>query len=269
MGACTQIQSDSDVDVRSSLPLKTPRTSFKAIDIHLAQENPSELHRALTMPYALVVQHIGAHVLQGQSSVKILDANQTLLEEMSDDLSIHIDSQGQFHATLDNSDEYGHHVILKENLLYSRPRFGPYYRRAPRRGESDEILATLTSSGRDYFAALTHTLRLRPGSATTLEGRQVYPIAFEHRDSPSHGDALADTDVDWRKHASVTHAKGMIHIDLNTGVVLQHDFNASLSFLKNNRRFTMLLRSHQAMTQMDQPIQIEPPPKQEIGSFIP
>lgn len=268
--ACTQ--SDNENTLRRSPTLQQPANilPFRPVNIQLAQSDPNELLRALSMPQTSMTQHIGAHVLKGQSSVKILDANQEILEEHSDELSIDSDSTGHFHATLDNSAEYGRHAIFVGDTIYLRPRFGPYHQRSLRPGESDEILATMTSSGHDYFSPLTGAVRVSANTPITLEGRQAIPVFFSQtKPSLSINNTHKAVHESWREHASVIHAKGVIHLDHDTGVVLKHDIEASISFLRNNQRFTMLLTSHQALTDIGHPIQIEPPQIEKIGSFTP
>ncbi|RMH37526.1 MAG: hypothetical protein D6689_20905 [Deltaproteobacteria bacterium] len=228
------------------------------IDVAAAARDPAELLRALTQPHRRVAAALGGHRFRGTSSV-VVSADGDEVERLSDETSIDYRDAGAFAARLDNSRDYGRHVVFVGGELYLRPRYGKYHRRPPvDRDEPARILDDIYATFGDTFALVAPAVDPVDRGPVTVAGRPARRIELARaaRPRPRHEDDPARA---WRETIVVDHVDGYAVVDDATGAVLDGRIAARLAFSRDGRPFDMeVAAAHQV--EPGAPDAIAPPP---------
>ena len=254
---CADRRTD-DADLGGLVVAKAKNTA--AISVELASSDVTELRRALASSHQDLLRSIGAHTLQGTSRI-ILTKEGNILSDLSDQTSIKIDNHGNYHATVDNNQNYGRHAIFVDGTLYLRPRFGKYHRRAPAsRDEPADIRNQMFSTVAAHFDLLFSHAELSPGAKVMIGSRagqairiKISPTAIEHpRETLAHRK--------WRESISVEDVKGEVVLDYETGYPLRASVIGKISFTKEGTLFSMTLESSHEVTGIGDIPPIQAPP---------
>jgi hypothetical protein len=166
---------------------------------------------------------LGPHRFHGTSSLQVLDPNtKTEFEQLKDETAIDFDGQG-YRATLDNSREYGRHAWFVDGVLYLRPRFGAYHKRAPTDGtEAPRIRDEMYATAAGYLAPFQNAMKVSDGGQETVAGQVARKV-------------LLSTDGD----DSVRSLAGMIYLDEKTGVPLKVEIAGAFEFEQEGKKLLM------------------------------
>jgi hypothetical protein len=227
----------------------SPSTEFPTVDLEKVSQGHQPLLDAVALPHAWVSESLGAHKVEGKSTVQVKEGD-TIIEELEDTLLIDIDGENHFVATLDNSKDYGRHAIFDGESLYLRPRFGKYHGRAPQSDdEASEIRNQIFAGASDYLALFSSQLEVSDKGSQTLGGRAVRQVALKlapkaHKKSkpPEHSQSL------WRASIEVQAIEGLISFDAETGVPLSLEFQGSIKYTRDKRRFEMILQASRSIS---------------------
>ena len=234
------------------------------IDVTRAGHDAAELGRAIAMPHRLVGAAIGAHVATLHSDVEISENGQPV-DHLAVDTTIEFAGNGDFHATSNNSSDYGRETVLVGGSLFLRPRYARWHKRAP--NDADEPLAIRDS----YFAELAgHWELLAPGvdvsdqGATQVAGRNARMISFKRSTSQRKPPAEALAQRAWRQTRTIDDAVGDVTIDATSGAVLAAHLHGQVGFQRDGRHFVMTLDVKQTIDHLGSVPAITAPTDEEI-----
>jgi hypothetical protein len=230
------------------------------IAIDKAVSDVAELRRALLQPHHVVADTLGSHAFRGSSSVRLsTGSGADPVETLDDETAIDFAASGAFRASLDNSREYGRHVVYSGDTLYLQPRFGKYHERAPTDPDEpghirDDIYATFG----DYFDLVSAAAKLEDRGAVTHEGRAAHAVGFtlgERRKREYEASQKL-----WRNDAVVTELSGEVILDDATGAALSGTLSGSVAFARDGTNYTMAITAKHAISAVGTDPSIEPPP---------
>jgi len=153
--------------------------------------------------------------------------------EVTQDMTLSVDGDGNFHARKHTHEQYGQEVILTGGWLHSRLRHSKFVRRKPREGEADKILDRFVSYLPDYADLLGRFLKLEQGGEGKLGSRTGTKMKLTLRDPPaaaSASDSALGRARRWRSRVKVTALSGELLLDSETGLPLTVDLKARLTF---------------------------------------
>lgn len=198
------------------------------IDLARATSEPAELLRASQTGHGRIAQALGSHRVTSAATVST-----RFRDREADTLVVHSKlayrDDGDFHAVLDNSRDYGREIIHTAGWLYLAPRHGKFHRRRP---ETDQEPLALRDQAVAELGA--HLELLATGIDVSLSGdgehhgRRVRKVSIALSDSPREPAFERHAHRAWRKTIQVTAAKGEIWLDDQTGIPLRAELEGTL-----------------------------------------
>lgn len=207
---------------------------------------------------------LGAHTFKGTSSVLVTE-NGTTVRELKDETSIEYSENGQYHAVLANSQDYGREVYFLGGTLYLASRHQKFSKRPP----SDENEpARLTDEIAGAFAAnldlVAHAAEVSDRGVAQVAGRPARTIVFKLAPGEHRAPTEALPQRAWRESVAVSALQGQVSLDVETGVPLAGTLDATLGFSRDGRRFQMTVAVTHAVADIGTPRTIEPPPEERV-----
>lgn len=239
----------------------------RPIDVDEAARSAGELARALAMPHADVGEALGAHRVEGRSSITVREGDR-VVEELEDEVRIVLDADGDYSATLDNSKDYGRHVFFVDGQLYLRPRYGNYHRRAPTsETEPATIRREIFGATGAYFELLAARAETTDGGARTVAGRdaRVVTVATAAKARPRAVPTTAQSA--WRAGATVEEVEGEVVLDAESGAPLEASIAGTVTFARDGRTFSMRIEAEHRVRDVGTADQVEPPPAGEVRAI--
>jgi hypothetical protein len=236
------------------------------IDVDDAARDTDELVRALGLPHRRVGDVLGPHRVKGTSAVAVSRGSE-VIEKLADETTIELDEGGGFRAVADNDREYGRHAIYAGGVLYLRPRFGKYHRRAPSSAaEPGQIRDEMFSTVAAYFALLAPRAELSDRGTTTVAGRAArkIEIAAAPEQRPRPAERLRQRQ--WRSSVEVESVAGEIVLDAESGVPLAADIRGTVHFTRDGQRLRMELAASHRIEDIGKVAAIEAPPADQTVS---
>jgi hypothetical protein len=240
--------------------VQVPRGDVRAVDIDKAIGDPDALVAAVGIPHRRVAELLGPHAFRGTSRLEVHEADAPV-ETLSDETAIDLDADGNYHATLANSRDYGRDVFYVAGVMYLRPRFGKFHRRAPADpGEPaqvrDEIYATLAA----YLEPLASRAELTDGGTRTVAGRptRVVKIKTAPKSRPATAEKAAHRK--WREAATAEAVEGEVALDTETGIPLAAKLSGRLTFTRDGRTFAMKLAVTHTIGRLGEVAKLTAPP---------
>ncbi len=237
-----------------------------AIDVARAATSAQELARAFAEPHQRVGE-VGAHTAKITTRIEVKEGAK-VVEQLSDELTLELAADGQFHARLDNSADYGREVLFKDGLLYLRPRYARWHRRPPTDEHEvgalrDQLFAALG----DHFDLVAHAAEVSDKGAAEVAGRAGRRVEIKRAPSPGKPRAQPIAQRKWRESVTVTALSGDAVLDAERGFPLQARFTAQLTFNRDGRSFDMTLEVGHDLAGFGQPLPegaLALPPPEEI-----
>ncbi len=241
-----------------------PADTAPSIDVARAGKDAAVLTAALTMAERHVVKALGGHTLTAKSSVTIREGA-TQVEQLASEVTLEVDASGAFHATENNSADYGREVIFTGGTLYLRPRYARWHGRAP---EDDAELVKLKDDLGSTLAAhvdlVASAISVADRGAVEQAGRPAHRIAIDRMQAPAAPPAQTLKQRAWRTGSTVNALAGDIVLDAKTGVPLHAHLEASVEFARDGHRYTMAIVVDHDITAIGAPHPIGAPPAAEV-----
>jgi hypothetical protein len=243
-----------------------------AIDAKNAPKDPEALARAIATPHGTVAAALGAHKVIARSKVDVIEGTATLqtVESITTDVTIEMAADGTYHATLDNSADYGREVTYLRRAdgagrLYLRPRYGRWHERAPNDdAEAGTIVDELASELPGHYELLARAVDVADKGAVTEAGRPAHAVAVALAKEPRKPAAQTRSQKTWRDTAVVEAASGEVVIDDKTGAVLRAQISGQVAFARDGRRFTMKLEARHQTEPLAAAPTFAPPPAEDV-----
>ncbi len=230
-----------------------------AIDVNAAASNIEAFREALATPHSIAVGVLGAHEVAASSSVRVTKGG-VVVTDLSDKTIIRLDANGNYLATADNNSDYGRHAIFVDEMLYLRPRYGKYHRRAPaNRDEPNQILDQMHATSAAYFELLFTGAELSDRGNVTAAGRAArqIDIKLSPNKSPRPKESLSHRR--WRESISVDQLTGTVILDSDSGIPLKVSITGELRFVKDQTPMTMKLAAEHEFSSVGEVAAIERP----------
>jgi hypothetical protein len=228
-----------------------PKAPDQKIDVALAAREPSELGRALMLPYKAEVAAFGPHTV-AVATTNTVDEGSAHVSDLSDQTTVELGDAGTYHATYDNSADYGREAIYVPSAaagsgtaagtLYLRPRYQRWHARAP---ETPDEPVTLRDQYLEAVGAtwdlLAPAVELTDGGPATVAGRAGKKIIVKRAPTPRANPPEPLKQRAWRQTRSIDAVDGEIVIDAETGLPLSVKLSGAIGFQRAGRRFVMKL----------------------------
>lgn len=247
----------------------SPSQEAPTVDLEKASQDDALLLKALHLPHGWVSTSIGAHKVEGSSKVQVKEG-ESLVEELEDTLLLDIDGEDRFIATLDNSKDYGRHAIFDGQSLYLRPRFGKYHARAPQsEEEAGEIRDQVFAGATDYLDLFQNQIEVSDKGKQTLGGRAVRQVSLKMAPKArKHEMPESLSQHRWRESIQVQAIEGLVSLDAETGVPLSIEFQGSIKYTRDKRRFEMILEAKRTISDIGHERKVDAP-EQDLVLRIP
>jgi hypothetical protein len=245
----------------------SPNDQPAAIQLDRAVKDRGELVRAASLTHAQVSALIGPHQVRGRSRHEVREGTE-LVEELDDEIAIELDSEGRYHAILNNSKEYGREVFFAGGALYLRPRYGKYHRRAPvDDDEPDRLRSEIFGTVAAHLELLAPGLAVEDGGTAEVGGRaaRLVKLSAGKASSPPRQSVSQRA---WRESAVVQDVSGELALDAETGVPLRAQVKGAVSFQRDGRSFTMRLESEHQLSALGKVAAISPPEPEKVVADI-
>ena len=240
-----------------------PKQADAKIDLARAAEDPAELGRALTRPYAKQLGELGPHVLTIKTSTVVDEAGKQV-SQLSDDTTLEHGDGGAFRGVYNNSADYGREVVFTGGQLYLRPRYQRWHRRAPEtQGEPAELRASFAAAIPATWELVGHAAELTDRGVVQVAGRSGRKIEIKLAPDPAKPAREPLAQRKWREGRSVEALAGSVTLDADTGAPLAIDLDARIGFSRDGRSFVMKLDLASQITGVGQAVAITAPPEAE------
>ncbi len=248
MSACGEGEGRPDEDLGTLVV--SPVVASPKVNVDAAAKESAAFWAAIALPHAWLSEQIGAHLVEGTSSVQVSEEENTL-EELQDTLSLRIDGEDRYRFTLDNSKEYGRHATFDGQYLYLRPRFGPYHKRTPQNeSEAAKHRNEAFAGASDYLELFRGQLEVSDGGAQTFAGRAVRIVRFKNSPDKQKRAESSLLQKKWRQSIEVSTLDGHAALDAQTGAVLDLQFKGSLSFERDGKTQNMTIAAQRSVSEI-------------------
>ncbi len=221
--------------------------------------HPDRLLSAALTPHARVGELLGAHSFRGKSTVEVREGD-SVVDSLSTETSIELAADGQYHAVSKNSKDYGREVIFADDYLYLAPRYSKFHRRRPENpDEPAEIRGQMYGELGAHLELVAGGIAAAESGQKTVSGRaaRVFGIAKSARPGPAKSEVLRQRR--WRESITVDSVAGEIALDAETGVPLAGTLEATVSFRRDNRSFTMSFSVEHGIAGIGEPVTVTAP----------
>lgn len=262
VASCTS-EGDGRPDSELGNLVVSPSTDIAKVDLDTAAVDADALLAAVQLPHSWLGERVGAHVIEGTSSVEVREGGQ-VVSQLSDTLRIDFDGEDRFAATLDTSNEYGRHAIFDGTHLFLRPRYGLYHKRkAQTEVEASNIRTEMAAGAGDYLALMARGLEVSDRGVKTRDGRAVRQVELKLAPSPRKLPDEVLTQKLWRNSIDVKTLSGQVDLDVETGAPVHLTIDGSIVFKRDGRSFQMLMKAERTMLDIGHSRAIAAPAEEE------
>lgn len=238
------------------------------IDAAKARRDVGELTRALARPWRDAAGVLGDHRLTIDSEAAVRDGA-TELERLGEHTVIDSAAAGDYHATADNSADYGREVIWLGGQLYLRPRYASWHQRGPEDADEpaairDQIAAVLG----DYFALVARGAELSDKGPRQVAGRAGHVIELKLAPTAHAAPHATLTQRAWRDGVVVTAMTGEIVLDDERGFPLAGKLTAEARFERDGKPLVMAIAVTHTVEATPAPTLTAPPPEHTVGTAL-
>lgn len=237
LAACGRSQGVEDRDLGGLVV--APKAQDAPIVVDKAAKDPAELGRALARAHH--AWGLPPHTLALATSTTVEEAGKPV-EDLSDHTTLELGDGGAFHAVYTNSADYGREVLYTGGQLYLRPRYQRWHQRAPEApDEPAQIEDEMVGAPFATWDLLAPGIELTDQGPAQVGGRAGRKIAVKLSPSPKKPPAEPLAQRKWREKRTIDAVSGEIVLDADKGVPLHVALTGTVSFTRDNRRFTMKL----------------------------
>ncbi|MBK9036935.1 MAG: hypothetical protein IPL61_37735 [Myxococcales bacterium] len=241
-------------------------TAPRPIDVDAAARDGGELARALAQPWRVAAAALGDHRLTIDSTVIVKDGA-TELEQLGEHVVIESAAAGPYHATADNTADYGREVIWVGGRLYLRPRYALWHERGPETDDEpaairDQIAEVLG----DYLDLCARGLEVSDKGAAQAAGRSGRRVELKLAPAPRAVPPQPVVQRAWRDTVVVTALGGEVILDDELGVALTGSLTAEVQFQRAGKALTMAVTVTHAVATIAAPTVAPPAPDQVVAT---
>ena len=231
----------------------TPKPAGSAIDIDHAVKDTAEMGRALMAPYRATVAVLGPHELAIATETTVDEAGKQV-SDLSDHTKLVVADKNAFHATYENSADYGREIVFAGGKLYLRPRYQRWHERGP---EAPDEPAVLRDQVADAIGAtwdlLAPAIELTDRGPAQVDGRAGRKVEVKLSPSPLPPPPETLSQRKWREQRSIDAVSGEIVIDADKGVPLSVKLAGTISFSREGKRYAMKVSLTSAVSAIGKP----------------
>lgn len=241
-----------------------PDDTIAPIDVAKAARDAGELDRAVGLPDHEIERLLGPHGTTFKSTTVVTEGA-TQVDNLTIETTIELGADGAWHATSNNSADYGRETIWSGGALYLRPRYSRWHKRAP--NDKLEPAALRDAYAGELAAAfdlLAPGVALSDKGARTVAGRNGRVIGVALSTSPRKPPAEKLTQKKWREGRLVESVAGEIVLDDKTGVPLSAQLTGKLAYTRDGRKFEMAIDVSQAVRDVGTAVAIAVPAAGEV-----
>ena len=236
----------------------TPKAQGSAIDVDRAVKDPAELGRALMAPYRTAALALGPHELAIATETTVDEAGKQV-SQLSDHTKLVIADKA-FHATYENSADYGREIVFAGGKLYLRPRYQRWHERGP---EAPDEPAVLRDQMADAIGAtwdlLAPAIELTDRGPAQVDGRAGKKIEVKLSPTPQQPPPEPLSQRKWREQRSIDAVSGEVVIDADKGVPLSVKLAGTVSFSRDGKRYAMKVSLTSAVSAVGKPAEVVAP----------
>lgn len=244
--------------------VNSPPGEPTTVDPARAASDGAALARALAIPHREVTEQLGPHTVTITSRLEVKEGD-TVVEQLSDETTIEIAADGDYHARYDNSADYGREVLWQAGMLYLRPRYAKWHRRPPTDdAEPGALRDELYGVAGAYFELVAHAAEVSDKGAQAAAGRDGRRVEIKLAPSPRKPPVQHLTQRKWRESITVQELSGEAVLDAESAIPLQARFQTRYTFSRDGRTFTMTLEVGHELGGIGQVVTLTPPPAEEV-----
>jgi hypothetical protein len=262
LGACSKGDGGVKDEELAGLVVAPPDHA-EPVDPDKAAGDAVELDRAFAIRHHDVATALGAHTVTITSSYEVKEGDK-VVDSLSDKTTLEVAADGTFHALYDNSADYGREVVFRDGMLYLRPRYARWHRRAPNdKHEVTNLLDQMYEVAGDYFDLVAHAAEVSDAGAAQVSGRDGRKV--EIKLAPTAGKPAPQplTQKKWRESVVVTALSGEAVLDADAAIPLQAKVNSTFGFSRDGRSFTMSIEVSQEISGIGTEVAVVTPPPEE------
>jgi hypothetical protein len=237
----------------------TPKTGAAAIDVDHAVRDTTEFGRALMAPYRATVAVLGPHELAIATETTVSEAGKEV-SALLDHTTLVVGDKGVFHATYENSADYGREIVFAGGKLYLRPRYQRWHERGP---EAPDEPDTLRDEVADAIGAtwdlLAPAIELTDRGPAQVDGRAGRKIEVKLSPTPQQPPPEPLSQRKWREQRSIDAVSGEVVIDADKGVPLSVKLAGTVSFSRDGKRYAMKVSLTSAVSAIGKPAAVAAP----------
>jgi hypothetical protein len=233
--ACGRSQGVEDRDLGGLVV--APKTEDKPIEVDRAAKDPAELGRALKRAHH--AWGLPPHTLSISTATTVEEGGK-VVDDLSDHTTIELGAKDAFHALYTNSADYGREVTFTGGQLYLRPKYQKWHQRAPESpDEPAQIEDQMAGAAAATWDLLAPAAELTDEGPAQVGGRAGRKIAVKLSPSPKEPPKEPLAQRKWRETRSIDAVSGEVILDADKGIPLHVNLSGTVSFTRDNRRFTM------------------------------
>lgn len=260
--ACTGDGGVKDEDLEGLVI--SPPSEAAAVDPGKAAGDGGELGRAFAIEHREVGKRLGPHTVKITSRIEVKEGD-TVVENLTDETTIEVTADGEFHARYDNSADYGREVLWQGKILFLRPRYAKWHRRPPTdEQEPHRLRDEMYAVAGDYFELVAHAAEVSDRGAVQVGGRDGRRVEVKLSPSPKKPPVQHLTQREWRESITVQELEGDAVLDAESAIPLQVRFKTRFTFARDGRTFTMTLEVGQELAGIGQAVALVTPPPEEV-----
>jgi hypothetical protein len=223
-------------------------------DATRAASDPDELERA----FATSRRALGAGRLHARSKLSVAGDESDAPEELDEEALVERGANGDVHARYENSRDQAREIVQAAGMIWLRPGFGKFHRRAQvDPGEAERVAADIGGVLAADFDLVAAQVAVSDGGTKTIGGRSARRVVLAlgpARERPAHGGTRA-----WRDGVNVEVLAGLVDVDDLTGTVLGGHLEARVAFMQNGRKKIMTLSASEEMVDLGGAVAIAAP----------
>lgn len=240
---------DPDGERAANSPLLHSPDAAGVFDLDKAATDPEILRRIVLATHRETTTKLGAHSFRGTHSMRVTE-NGKAVEKLEETTALDMGKTGSFHVVYENSRDYGREAYFdrKARIVWVRPRYGKYHRRAPATRDeparlTNDVYATLAAD----YELVAHAIDIKDLGTTRVDGRQARKLKL------SLGKVRLPATQElshkqWRENFAVTELSGELVFDNTTGALLSGRLASKGQLVKKGRTFDLALTSTHKLT---------------------
>jgi hypothetical protein len=229
-----------------------------------AAQDVATLAATLTAPYHVLAESLGPHRVRDRSELVMVDAGRAI-DSLDVTTELAFAAPGELRARSESSAGYARDLVIANGAIYTRPGHGLFHERSPETaGEARALANELASAPGAYAAALVVGAAIRSRQAVERHGRPALAVELEPGDAPVGIDAPA-----WgAERAEVTHARGELVLDAETGALLAAEVSGEVQVLRDGRRLVLSIALSRELSGVGETLAIDVPAGDDVIALV-